>query len=323
MKSNDVRPRGWILVVLLVVLGLLAGAFFFFFRYNRSDDSPIPVTIIHPFSFSNAAVFLATLDKPKYWDRRAVADTSKHAEILKAEGDQHPIITVTPFTNALIVAATDKSIRIIGGAGLNGLYLVARDISDIRELENKKIGTARADSLELMLYELLKPMQYQTIYFDDPFVAVESLKKGELNAVTHVEPFVTQLLADTHMRRLKASRDLWGDHPDAVLMTTRSVLLKYPREIERAMNQLQTAESKVNSNPRKTVAAIAPLYAPMVTPLQLEAILPTQPARIDIRSHMQFFRDRFKTLQELKYVPRNVDFPEDAFDFSFLSRRSG
>lgn len=315
--SKNKQKQQWKLFLSVGALFLALATYFMFHLFNTTPD--YQVTIIHPFSYSNAAVFQASIDDPEFWQRRAVADTSKHADILRSEGNQKPIIAVTPFTNALIAASADKSIRIIGGAGLNGLYIVAsKDYTTLDSLVGKTIGTARADSLEVMLQEAMKSRDFKTHYFDDPFVAIESLTKGKLDAITHVEPFVTQL-TQQGMNRILASSKLWGDHPDAILVTTEEVLLKFPDVIEAALRKLQAAEIKVNSDPAAAAKILAPLYAP-VTPEQLTAILPKQQARIDISNYLPFFRERFKTLKKLKYIREDQPFPESAFDLTLLKK---
>jgi len=302
----------------LIIMGII-GVGLFLLVCSLSNSSQ-KLTVIHPFSFSNVAIFQASLDDPDFWNRRAVADTSQHIDIILAEGKSTPIIAVTPFTNALIFASKNKDIRIIAGAGQNGLYLVAnKECNSLDDLNGKKIGTARGDSLEVFLVELMQNRSYdKPIYFDDPFVAITSLENGQLDAVTHVEPFVSQLL-DKGMNRIASSKDIWGNHPDAVIVTTSDVLTKNSDIINDALKRLLRAERDVKNNPDATAKLVSSLYAPIAAD-QLAAILPNQPPKVDIRDEMDFFRKRFATLQFMGLIDSNVGFPEQAFDFSFLEK---
>jgi hypothetical protein len=288
-----------------------------FVIYNRSSDIPL---VIHPISYSNVAVFEAALDNPDKIELRRVPDPARHVEILEAEGGNRPVLTVTPFANVLIAMERRPNLRVVGGAGLNGLSLVAREAKSLEDLEGKRIGTSRGDSLEVFAKEAMGQRPYTPVYFDDPFVAIEALKRNQIDAVTHVEPYATLLVKDG-MTRISTSRDLWGDHPDSILMTTEESLRKFRPQLQGLISMLITAEKEARADPVRVAKRVAPFYSPLTVD-DLRQILSFQQPQIDIRSFGTFFKERFRTLRELGYVNK-AKFPEDQFDFSLLPLGSG
>jgi ABC-type nitrate/sulfonate/bicarbonate transport system substrate-binding protein len=273
----------------------------------------IKVEVIHTVSYSNAAVFLVIKDNPDEIQRRFVPDPGKHVEALLA-GGASPSVSVTPFSNALIAMAQYPDLVIIGGSGLNGLSLISSFGPTLDALENKRIGTARGDSLELFVYEAMRPRRYIPVYFTDPFVLVTAAKARDIDAATHVEPFATELV-NAGLVRVLTSRELWGSHPDAVLLTTRKIVSKYRPQLRWLLTRLLAEEMTIKKDPQSAAHALADFYRMPAD--QLLAILDKQEPKIDIRQYENFFAMRIKTLVELKYLTKPLAI-EHLFDWSIL-----
>ncbi len=331
-QSGDSNAKmgklGWLAVTITTIIAA-AGIVWFRTHYEPTSrivttaPSPTtnrPITVVHTVSYSNAAVFVALQDNPGLLKASFVPDPTKHPEALQAAQTDGPVVSVTPFANALIAADRNPSLRIIAGSGLNGMSLVARDAKTAQDLRGKKVGTSRGDSLELFAVEYLKreglnQADYQLVYFTDPFEAIESIKAGKVDAVTHVEPFATGLVAAQGMHRLTTSRDLWGDHPDAVILTTERVLTTYRAELKSLIGVLQASEKKIKADPKETATILAKNFYNMPAD-DLLRILDKQQPQIDIRKYLPFLRDRYDTLERLHYVdhPFNVK----VFDWTLL-----
>ena len=136
------------------------------------------------------------------------------------------------------------------------------------ELKGKRVGTLRGDSLELFAVELLEreglgQTDYELVYFTDPFEAVEAIKAGRIDAVTHVEPFATNLIEDEGMKRLATSAHLWADHPDAVLVTTEEVVRRHSDQLQWLIDTLTGAEQRIKSDPKRTAEHLAATFYQM------------------------------------------------------------
>ena len=305
------------LTLIVVASLLLFGVCIFFFYSNGKKGK---VTVIHTVSYSNAVVFNAIEHNPDRIVRNFTPNPTQHVEALIGESRRGPVVSVTPFSNAIIAANSNPSLRIIGGAGLNGISLVAREATTPEELRGKKIGTARGDSLEIFAVEYMQANgvdvnEYEFRYFTDPFEMVEALKRGSIDAAAHVEPFVTNLVEENNMVRLITSRELWGDHPDAVLLTTEHVLKEYFEEMKWLLTELKNSEKAILSAPEATASRLAETFYQM-PPENLLRILEHQGPKIDIRQYDHFFADRFETMRALTYV--SGTFRKEYFDYTLL-----
>ncbi len=303
------------------IYGVLAVALLAISIYGMfTIDSKNQITVIHTVSYSNAVVFGTIEHNPGKIQRKFIPDPAKHIEALLSEEQHGPAISVTPFANALIAASHNSNLRIVAGSGLNGLSLITREAIDVSGLKGKRIGTSRGDSLEIFVVEYMSnsgisPKEYNLVYFTDPFEAIEAIKKGSIDAVTDVEPFATNLIAEEGMRRLATSRELWGDHPDAVILTTASIFQNYRKELSWLLSMLSDEEALIKRSPEEAAERLASTFYQMPAE-KLMRILEQQEPAIDIRKYVPFFHERYKTLEQIKYV--EGVFPSDLFDFSLI-----
>jgi NitT/TauT family transport system substrate-binding protein len=211
-------------------------------------------------------------------------------------------------------------LRIIAGSGLNGISMIARTATSATELKGKRVGTSKGDSLEVFAIELMDkagvPLgAYELVYFTDPFEAIEAIKAGRIDAVTHVEPFATGMVEDNGMKRVATSEQLWGTHPDAVLLTTESSLKAHRKDLEWLVAALKQSTEEINKTPEKAAENLAKTFYNMPSD-KLLRILQRQAPRIDIREYQGFFLQRYETLRRVKYVDGPLR--ADAFDWSLL-----
>lgn len=272
------------------------------------------IQVIHTVSYSNAAVFLAVKDKKDVLERLFVPDPGKHVEALLAGSRSRPTVAVTPFSNALIAMAKNPELVIISGSGLNGLSLLSSAGPTLNDLVDKKIGTARGDSLELFVYEAMTPRMYKPIYFTDPVDLVSAAKSKAIDAATHVEPFATEL-ADEGFARVLTSKEFWGDHPDAVVLTTRENIKKFRPQLVLLISILLEQERRIKAQPEAAAGELSDFYK--MPAQQLKKILGFQEPRIDIRSFVPFFAKRLDTLMALRYIDTKPS-PDGLFDWSLL-----
>jgi len=278
------------------------------------------IRVIHTVSYSNAVIFRTIQKFPERIQGVSIPDPAKHIDILLGESSRRAIVSVTPFSNALIAADRNRDLRIIAGAGFNGLSLIG-NVKTVSELRGKRIGTSRGDTLENFLVELMQengltPEDYEIVYFTDPFEAIESVRRGLLDAVTHVEPFATQLLEQSGLYRIATSKELWGDHPDAVIITSQTVIDRFPQYLQWLIDELKKTQKEIIENPEKTAAELSNTYYDL-DKKQLMQIIQYQFPRIDIRNYESFFIERGNTLLELRYIDNPVS--KTIFDWRFLN----
>ncbi len=296
-----------IIVILIAIISVSV-----LWWHGKSASSRVQV--IHTVSYSNAAVFLAVRDYSEKLERYFVPDPGKHVEALLASATSRPVVSVTPFSNALIAMAKNPNLVIISGSGLNGLSLLSSLGSALDNLAGKRIGTARGDSLELFLYEAMSPRPYEPVYFTDPFLLVTAATNKQIDAATHVEPFATELTS-AGLTRVLTSKSLWGDHPDAVVLTTRETIVRFRPALVNLLVILLGKENQIKKSPEGAANALAEFYK--MSPSQLTRILGFQEPRIDIRNFVPFFEQRLGTLMALKYIDSKPKIAQ-LFDWSLL-----
>ncbi|HKQ49900.1 MAG TPA: ABC transporter substrate-binding protein [Phycisphaerae bacterium] len=247
-----------------------------------------------------------------------IGNPADHAVALASAGG--PIASVTPFTNVAAAYGSGKPLRIIAGSGMNGLALVGRaDIHDLTSLKGRKIGTYRGDTLEALAYGTLEQAglvgQVELIYFTDPFESLTALRSGKVDAITHVEPFVSQLVSEG-MNRLATGEGLWHtDHPDCVLVTTESHIRNDRVVLKALIRQMVQAQHDIESDLSTVSQRIAqPFYK--MPPEELMKAVQSQFPAIDIRGLKGFVIAKSQFLVKLGYIPAPAD--DRLFDFSLL-----
>lgn len=246
---------------------------------------------------------------------QSVPDWGKHAIALQ-KGDVD--FSVTPFTTVMVAYAAGAPLRIIAGSGMNGLRLVAaRDIDSPSKLRHKRIGTFRADTLEMMLFSYLAKNKIpysdvEIVYFDDSFGLLSAYAARKVDALTHVEPYATRAMKERESVLLASGEgpEVWGiNHPDCVLVTT-AAFLDRPEGRETAKRLIKAmllAKQTIDKDPDLAARRTAQVYFRGNTDDIVQAGKTQRPG-IDIRSQIPFMSARFEDLKTLGYVPTDARF---------------
>jgi len=203
---------------------------------------------------------------------------------------------------------------------MNGLALVGgTGITEMADLRGGRIGTYRGDTLETLAYAAAIKAGIEGdvhfVYFTDPFESLTALRAGDLQAITHVEPFVSQLVAEG-FARLTTGEATWGtDHPDCVLVTTEKSIKSHRDELKQLIYEMAKAQKRIETNPEEVAELVAKPFYKMEA-ADLVAAVHSQFPAIDIRGLDDFIIEKSKMLVQLGYIgaPSNADL----FDFSLL-----
>ncbi|MFC1771023.1 ABC transporter substrate-binding protein [Candidatus Margulisiibacteriota bacterium] len=232
-------------------------------------------------------------------------------------------VSVTPFTNVITAYANGMPIKIISGSGLNGLYLLGqKGINTPEKLKGKKIGTFRADTLEVTAYDALKKVglskkDFKMIYFTDGFELITAFANGSIDAMTHVEPYATQAIKKYQAEVIIQGQDIWGgSHPDCVLVTSQKALDTKRESLKAIIAGMLKAEAFVEQHYHEAIdCCVGKYYKANKEDIVLAGR--SQPPGIDIRDKDQFIINRSKSLKELGYIDKNIN--KDIFDFTLLN----
>jgi len=280
----------------------------------------------HSVGLCNLPLFIADADRntPKMQGLdldiklTSVPDWGKHALALQKKDVD---FSITPFTTVMVAYAAGAPLRIIAGSGVNGLRLVAaRGINNASQLRGKRIGTFRADTLEMMLFSYLarNNMSYrdvEIVYFDDSFGLLSAYKANKIDALTHVEPYATRAMSERESVLLASGEgpEVWNtSHPDCVLVTT-SAVLNDPTKREtakRLIKALLVAQETIEADPAEAARRTAEHYFRGKTEDIVKAGATQRPGVDILRGNEAFMEDRFNDLKKIGHISSGAEFAQ-------------
>ena len=172
-----------------------------------------------------------------------------------------------PFTNVIVAANNGAPVRIIGGSGAGGIFLIAQGSSGIKSMKDLaakkgtglKIGAMRLNTFELMAYRALgnaglKYDDFNMVWFSDTLSMASAFEAKAVDLVTHVEPFATRLVDKLGGVPIASNLDTWGkDGPDCVTNARIDFLEKYPEAATKYLRALLKADAAIKANRDKAV----------------------------------------------------------------------
>jgi NitT/TauT family transport system substrate-binding protein len=235
-----------------------------------------------------------------------------------------------PFTNIIVAANNGAPVRIVGGSGAGGLFLLAQGSSGIKSMndlkqhrgKDLKIGAMRLNTFELMLYRALandgmKYDDFQMVWFSDTLSMASAFEAKAVDLVTHVEPFATRLIEKLGGVPIASNLDTWGkDGPDCVTNARSDFIEKYPQATTRYLRALLKADAAIKANRDKAVEVLDASKFYRVDKETLRSALPRQMPQVNLigagEAGMRTAIADMTTLGYIKTVPANL------IDFRFL-----
>ncbi|MCU0570964.1 MAG: ABC transporter substrate-binding protein [Oculatellaceae cyanobacterium Prado106] len=232
-------------------------------------------------------------------------------------------MAVIPFTNAIAAYTQGASFQIVAGSGVQGLIVVAKpEIKTFADLKGKKIGTFQADTLDVVVYDYLKKnnMTYkdvEMVYFGDATELLNAYLAGQLDAVSHIEPYATKAKTSTQGNILGDGTDIYGQgYPDCVVAARNELIEKEPEVVKDVIRTFFEAQYMIESNFEDAAKTTVGKYYKT----ELESVLAAakaQPPGVDIRDKKDFMFSRADSMKELNYINALPD--EKFVNFSLLS----
>lgn len=231
-------------------------------------------------------------------------------------------MAVTPYTNALAAYTNSPSFQIVAGSGVEGLMLIARpEIQSIEDLRGKKLGTAQADTLEIMGFDYLQAhdLTYddvEIVYFGDSFETTAAIINGDIAACTLIEPYSTSVLNQIGGNRLGDGIDLYGEaYPDCVLAARKDFIEQEPEVVKNVIKTFFEAQYLIENNFQKAAEVTVDKYYKTELDNLLTAAQ-AQPPGVDIRDKRDFMFERSASMLALNYISQEPD--DDFVNFALL-----
>jgi NitT/TauT family transport system substrate-binding protein len=239
-------------------------------------------------------------------------------------------IAHVPFTNSIVAANNGAPVKIIGGSGAGGIFLIAQGSTGIKSIDdlkkakgkNLKIGTMRLNTFELTTYRVLanngmKYEDFQMVWFNDVLSMAAAFESKAVDLVTHVEPFSTRLVDKLGGVPIASNQDVWGkDGPDCVTNARADFIAQYPDATKKYLRALLKADAAIKADMPKAVDILDKGKYYRVDRETLAAALPRQTPQVDLTrggdKGMEIAVADMVTLGYLKKMP------DGAIDFRLL-----
>ena len=176
-------------------------------------------------------------------------------------------IAHVPFTNLIVAAYNGAPVKIIGGSGAGGLFLIAQGSSGIKTLDDLKkakgkglkIGSMRLNTFELTAYRVLANNglsydDFQMVWFNDVLSMAAAFDSKAVDVVTHVEPFATRLVDKLGGVPLAATATCGARTvPDCVTNARADFIAQYPDATKKYLRALLKADAAIKADMPKAV----------------------------------------------------------------------
>lgn len=258
----------------------------------------------------------------KYGIQGSAALTPLAADIAAQLAAGQVEMAVIPFTNAIAAYTRGASLQVVAGSGIEGLIVVAKpEIKSFEQLKGKKVGTFQADTLDIVVHDYLKQKgltykDIEMVYFGDSTELLNAYLAGQVDAISHIEPYATKAKTETKGNVLGDGTDIYGKgYPDCVLAARKELIEKEPEVVKNVIKTFFEAEYEIENNFEQAAKTTVGKY--YKTDLgSVLAAAQAQPPGVDIRNHRDFMYDRAKSMRELNYIN---DDPDDNFvNFTLL-----
>jgi ABC-type nitrate/sulfonate/bicarbonate transport system substrate-binding protein len=192
---------------------------------------------------------------------------------LTGEGIQ---FSINPFTLPFLGANSGVPMRIVSGAGgLSIIQIVIKGdlgVANVKELAawvkaNKgkklKVGTLRGDTLDMIIYRsfLKEGMTYddfEMIWFNDLLAMVEAFKQKEVDILSHIKPYTTDLVVNYDAKVLTDNSEVWGlGTPNCTVAVLQGFLDKYPETVKGYLRALYKGMELAVNDPERAVSLLS------------------------------------------------------------------
>ncbi|MFG6094688.1 ABC transporter substrate-binding protein [Leptothoe sp. ISB3NOV94-8A] len=258
----------------------------------------------------------------KYGFKGTAALTPMPADVAVQLATGQVEMAVIPFTNAIAAYTQGASFQVVAGSGVEGLVIVAKpEIKSFADLKGKKVATFQADTLDVIVYDYLKKegMTYddvEMVYLGDSTELLNAYLAGQVDAVSHIEPYATKAKTQTNGNILGNGVDIYGSgYPDCVLAVRNEIIENEPEMVKDVIRVFFEAQYEIENNFEGAAQATIDKYYKT----DMESLLASaqaQPPGVDVRDKRNFMYERAESMKELNYI--NMDLDDNFVNFSLL-----
>ncbi|HEY0292606.1 MAG TPA: ABC transporter substrate-binding protein [Hansschlegelia sp.] len=228
--------------------------------------------------------------------------------------------STNPFTLPFFAANSGVPIRVVAAAGGWGVIeVVAQKASGLKTLDDVKahiaagkpklkIATLQGDTLELILTRAFEkagidPAATEFVYFNDLLAMVEAFRAGQVDILSHIKPYTTEMVADKGAVVLTTDAQTWTTYsPNTVVSVLDKTLTERPEVVKGYLSGLICGAKIINETPEKAVDLLTKGAYFRVKPAVLLQAFKSAPAPVSFIPDVDSIQGVVTDLTKLGYV---------------------
>lgn len=154
-------------------------------------------------------------------------------------------LTINPFTLAYLARASGAEVQIVASCGGSRVMeMVAQGNAGVRSLDELadaakkgrklKICVLQGDTLDVVVYRAMKERgvdyrNFDIVLSNDLIAMVQSFKSKQVDVLSHIKPYTTELIRDFGAVSLGTNADVWGEGtPNCVVLGMKPYIDEHP-----------------------------------------------------------------------------------------------
>lgn len=244
-------------------------------------------------------------------------------------------ISNNPFTLPFFAANSGVPIRVIAAAGGWGVMEVIaqgelglKSMADVKTYTQSakpklKVGTLQGDTLELVLTRAFAKQgigekDVEIVYFNDLLSMVEAFRSGQLDILSHIKPYTSDLEVTKGATVLTSNAETWSvTTPNSVVSVLEATLQQRPGVVTAYLKGVQCGADIINKFPEKAVELMSKGNYFRVPHDVLLASLKSAPAPVTFKPDVQAIQGVVDDLTALGYI-KGTTKASDIFRLSIL-----
>lgn len=250
-------------------------------------------------------------------------------------------LSINPFTLPFFAANSKVPIRVVAGAGGWGVMQVVADgklgvksFADVAAYvkahpgKKLKFGTLQGDTLELILTRSfakagISADDVNMVYFNDLLAMVDAFRTGEVDVLSHIKPYTTDLVLKKGAVVIADNAGVWSPTtPNCVLSTLDKTLKTRPQIVESYLKAVLDAAALINTQPDKAVALLQKGTYFRVGPDVVLKAFKTAPAPITFVPDLNAIQSVVSDLTALGYI-KGTTTAKDIFRLDMIQKLQG
>lgn len=242
--------------------------------------------------------------------------------------------STNPFTFPYLEANSGEPVQIISAAGGLGVIEVIiqgeYDIQSVEELvqwvkahpdKKLRISGLKGGLLEMVIRKILKDnaLSYddvEMVWFNERLSMVQSFQLNEVDILSHVKPYTTDMIVNQGAKSLANNSDVWGKGtPNCTVTIMEGFGKQYPGTVMAYLKALRRGFQFIVDHPEEAAELLDKGHYYRVDLDVLKYAFSQQPAEVILEPNAQGMKLAIEAMVELGYIGQP---PKQIINLSFL-----